>query len=153
MRKFVTGLMGVMLLCTFALAACGESSVAATPTDTPVPAVPTATTAPTATAGDSNVAGMIGMGLVNFTNTNATIKVGQSVTFADSADNGGAHIIVTGTHGQFAAAPGAPSAFATNEGVTFSPGVSFTYKFTTAGTYHFTCKIHPDMQATVTVKP
>lgn len=146
MRKLVLGL---MLLCAFALAACGQSSVVATPTDTtaPVPTTAPAATATTAGAG----AATISMGQFTFANTSATIKVGQSVTFNDPSDTGGVHDIVTGTMGKFTAAAGAPAEFAVATGVTFAPGDSHTYKFTTAGTYSFTCTIHPSMHATVTV--
>src|SRR5215469_6648897 len=109
MRKLVPALMGLMLLCAFALAACGESSVAASPTDTVAPAAPTATTAPapTATTGGSASAGTIGMGEFTFSHASTTIKVGQSVTFLDPADSGGVHNIVTGSAGKFTAAAGA----------------------------------------------
>lgn len=156
MRKFVLGLMGLMLLCVFALAACGGSSVAATPTDTPAPPAPTATTAPaapTATTGGGTSTAVIGMGGFTFSHASATIKVGQSVTFSDPADSGGVHNIVTGTSGKFTAEPGAPLAFATASGVNFAPGDSQTFTFTTAGTYTFTCTIHVSMRATVTVNP
>ena len=36
---------------------------------------------------------------------------------------------------------------------TLSTGQSFSYTFTTAGTYSYYCSIHPDMRATVTVQP
>ena len=155
MRKFILGLMGLMLLCAFALAACGESSVAASPTDTPAPAAPTATTAPvpTATTGGGTSTAVIGMGATTFSHASATIKAGQSVTFLDPSDSGGVHNIVTGSAGKFVAAAGAPSAFATADGVNFAPGDSQTFTFATAGTYTFTCTIHPNMRATVIVKP
>jgi plastocyanin len=141
MRKLALGL---MLLCAFALAACGESSVVATPTDTTAPAA-------TATTAGAAGAATIGMGQFTFANTSVTIKAGQSVTFNDPSNTGGVHDIVTGTTGKFTAAAGAPAEFAAAAGVTFAPGDSHTYKFTTAGTYSFTCTIHPSMHATVTV--
>ena len=36
---------------------------------------------------------------------------------------------------------------------TLFTGQSFSYTFTTAGTYSYYCSIHPDMRATVTVQP
>ena len=163
MRKLALAL---LLLIAFTLAACGESSVAATPTDTTAIAPPpatattappaaTATTAPPAatatTGGGGGAAATITMGQFSFTGDSATIKAGQSVTFDDPANGGGIHDIVTGSNGQFSAASGAPSAFASASGVNFSPGVSQTVVFATAGTYTFTCTIHPSMHATVTV--
>lgn len=142
-----------LLLMAFALAACGASSTtAATPTDTVAP--PTATTAPVATntpaSGGNSGAATIGMGLVSFAGNSATVKVGQSVTFNDPASGGGFHNIVTGSDGKFSAEAGAPSDF-TSAGITFQPGDSKTFTFKTAGTYKFTCTIHPSMSATVTV--
>jgi plastocyanin len=63
------------------------------------------------------------------------------------------HNLVTGTHGQFSAATGAPSEFAASSGVSFSPGDMKTIKFPTAGKFNITCTIHPSMQASVTVTP
>jgi plastocyanin len=93
------------------------------------------------------------MGAFSFANTSVTIKAGQAVNFNDPSDTGGSHVLVTGTNGQFAAASGAPSQFASSDGINFAPGDSMTIKFPTAGTFSITCKIHPSMHATVTVKP
>lgn len=148
MRKLALGL---MLLCVFTLAACGESSAAATPTNTTAPVPTTAPAATPTTAGGG--AATISMGQFSFTHGSVTIKAGQSVTFDDPSASGGIHDIVTGTMGKFTAAAGAPADFAAAAGVTFSPGDSHTYKFATAGTYSFTCTIHPSMHAVVTVTP
>jgi len=83
--------------------------------------------------------------------TSLTIAAGQAVTFDDPASSGGTHHLVTGTSGQFAAETGAPSEFATSAGIDFHPGDSKAIAFTTPGTYHITCTIHPSMQATITV--
>ncbi|MBF6590361.1 MAG: hypothetical protein IVW57_07495 [Ktedonobacterales bacterium] len=84
-------------------------------------------------------------------NTTVTIAAGQSVVFSDPSGSGGTHILVTGSNGTFQAATGAPSEFSGATGVNFSPGDSKTIVFSTAGTYPITCKIHPSMQATITV--
>jgi plastocyanin len=83
--------------------------------------------------------------------TSISISAGQTVTFSDPSGSGGIHDLVTGTNGTFAAASGAPSEFATADGVNFSPGDSKSITFATAGTYNITCRIHPPMQATITV--
>jgi plastocyanin len=84
-------------------------------------------------------------------NTNLTVKAGNTVTFDDSS--GGPHHLVTGTNGQFASEAGAPSAFATSSGVSFSGGDMRSIVFPTAGTFNITCTIHTSMQATITVTP
>lgn len=107
----------------------------------------------TSTGGGSNSA-TISMAATSFSgNTNVTIKAGQSVTFSDPSSTGGTHDLVTGTHGAFSAAQGAPSEFASSNGIVFNPGDSKTIMFPTAGTYKITCTIHPSMEATVTVTP
>src|SRR5262245_30374162 len=93
----------------------------------------------------------ITMGATNFNgNTNVTIQKGESVTFDDTG--GGAHKLVTGTQGQFTAAQGAPSEFATKDGIVFTSGDKKTVSFSTAGTYHITCTFHPSMEATIIVQ-
>ena len=142
-----------MLLCAFALAACGGATASSTPTDTPQPPAATATgaPAPTATPGSGQAAATIGMGLQSFQNGNVTIKAGQAVTFNDPADTGNVHMLVTGSNGRFSAEAGAPQEFAASTGVTFSPGDTKNIVFPTAGTYKITCTLHPGMEATVTV--
>lgn len=104
--------------------------------------------------GSGGGAATITMGGFNFSgNTSVSIKAGQSVTFADPSSGGGIHDLVTGSNGTFTAAAGAPAAFSSNDGTTFNPGDSQTITFATAGTYNITCKIHPSMEATVTVTP
>jgi plastocyanin len=92
----------------------------------------------------------IAMGFGAFTgNTSITIKAGDSVTFDDSS--GGVHQLVIGTSGQFSAVSGAPSQLNTATGVMFNSGDKQTILFPNTGTFPITCKIHPSMQATVTV--
>jgi plastocyanin len=92
------------------------------------------------------------MGGTSFTgHPDVTVKAGDTVTFSDPSSGGGFHNLVTGTSGTFAAEPGAPSQFASSSGMAFSPGDSVDITFSTPGTYHITCTIHPTMQATVTV--
>lgn len=139
-----------------AFAACGGGSsspggVGVVGTDTPVPPATSAATAPAATNTPSAPAGAatINMGFQVFSGTpTVTIKAGQSVTFDDT--NGGAHNLVTGTHGTYSQEAGAPAEF-TPTGIAFSGGDSKTIAFPTAGTYHITCTFHPAMEATVTV--
>lgn len=105
----------------------------------------------TATTGTSNTA-MVSMAASTFSgSTNVTITAGQSVIFNDPATTGGTHDLVTGTHGMFTAATGAPTEFSSSDGIAFNPGDSKTIVFPNAGTFKITCVIHPSMQVTITV--
>ena len=137
------------LALVLALAACGSTSTAPSATATATPTA-TATVAPPTATSSATGAATIKMGSVNFTVGNATVKAGQAVMFVDPTP-GGIHHLVTGHNGTFAAEAGAPSQFATADGVSFSPGDSMSIIFPTAGTYAITCTIHPLMEATITV--
>src|SRR5579884_4014325 len=74
------------------------------------------------------------MGGSNFVGaTSFTITAGQSITFDDPSSSGGIHHLVTGSNGQFSAQAGAPSEFATADGINFNPGDSKIITFPTAG--------------------
>ncbi len=135
------------LALVLALAACGSTTTASSATLTPT--VAATVEAPTATSSAGGAA-TIKMGSVNFTVGNATVKAGEAVMFVDPT-SGGIHHLVTGSHGTFSAEAGAPSQFATADGISFSPGDSMSIVFPTAGTYTITCTIHPLMEATITV--
>ncbi len=139
------------LALVLALAACGSTSTAPSATATAT-APATATVAPPTATSSATGAATIKMGSVNFTVGNATVKAGQAVMFVDPTP-GGIHHLVTGHNGTFAAEAGAPSQFATADGVSFSPGDSMSIIFPTAGSYAITCTIHPLMKATITVTP
>jgi plastocyanin len=144
-------LLALSFALVLALAACGSTSTASSATATVAPTATTTVAPPTATSSAGGAA-TIKMGSVNFTVGNATVKAGQTVMFVDPTP-GGIHHLVTGHNGTFAAKAGAPSQFATADGVSFSPGDTTAIVFPTAGTYDITCTIHPLMEATVTVTP
>ncbi len=125
MRKMV---LACILLAALALAACSNGG----------------------SGGGGSSGSTISMGFGSFSgNTTITIKAGASVTFDDSS--GGAHQLVIGTGGNFVAASGAPSQLNNATGVMFSGGDKQSIAFPSAGTFQITCRIHPSMQATVTV--
>ena len=104
--------------------------------------------------GSSNPGGTggstIAMGVGVFTgSTSVTVKAGDAVTFDDTS--GGPHELVIGTNGTFTAATGAPSQLNNATGDMFNGGDKQTIVFASAGTFQITCRLHPAMQATVTV--
>ena len=145
-------LLALSLALVLALAACGSTSTATSATATATP-IATATLAPPTATSSAGGAATIKMGSVNFTVGSATVKAGQAVMFVDPSSGGGIHHLVTGHNGTFSAEAGAPSQFATADGVSFSPGDTTSIVFSTAGSYAITCTIHPSMEATITVTP
>lgn len=92
------------------------------------------------------------MGQTNFTQSSITISKGSSINLIN--DTAVTHIIANGTWenntAQPGAEPGAPTInnlqFTTaNQSQTIGP-------FTTAGTFHLYCIVHPGMNLTVTVQ-
>jgi plastocyanin len=101
--------------------------------------------------GASEAPNTVAMGAADFTgNTSFTIKAGQSLTFTNPSS--AEHILVTGVNGLYMPEKGAPSVFNQAVGKTFHSGDKFVYPFTTPGTYHITCTLHPSMEVMITVK-
>src|SRR5262245_31031387 len=91
------------------------------------------------------------IGATTFTGkTNVSIKAGEAVIFENTGP--ATHQLGTCTQRHFTAAQGAPTEFATQNGIDFTSGDKKTVTFPTAGTYQITCTFHPSMQATITVQ-
>ncbi len=144
------------------LAACGSnSSTASSPTATTA----ASNAAPTATTGSTY--GRYGNGGSTTTPTATTAPTGatQSVT------------ITTNSSGQFAFSPQSltipvgttviwknttqtphtvtsddKKSFNSGDSTPVAPGTTFSFKFTTAGTFAYHCDFHPSMMATIIVK-
>lgn len=138
----------LIAITTLLLAACGDTGAStSTGGSAPTATVP----APTATT-PANAAATVAMSDIAFISApTITIKAGQGVFFSDPKDSGGVHTLVTGKNGGYEAQSGAPSAFASSTGITFSPGDSKVIVFPKAGAYSITCEIHPDMLVSITV--
>ena len=95
---------------------------------------------------------VVTMGSNTFGQTSMTIKQGQTITFVDERATGTEHILVIGKEGVAQPESGAPN-FQGSKGITFLPGHSWTSPpWTTSGTYHVTCTVHPTtMNLTVLV--
>lgn len=92
------------------------------------------------------------MGAINFSQSSVTISKGSSLTLIN--DTTVTHIIANGTWEQNSAKPGAePGAPAVNNLQFTTANQSQTIgPFTTAGTFHLYCTVHPGMNLTVTVR-
>jgi plastocyanin len=84
----------------------------------------------------------------SFSKSSVTITQGQTLTFVDNSD---IHYLTTGEGGLYEKEPGAadmggPTGHAIDAGQVWT-----TPPWTTPGTYHITCTIHPAMNLTVMV--
>ena len=134
------------------VAACGTTTSTAGAGGTS----PTATTAPTATAAPTNTVpaptntpsgsqaavSVIGSGgaysSYSFSPSSMSIKAGTTVTWTDKTD--APHTVTSDA--------GDPASF---NGSLGSNGATFSFTFTTPGTYKYHCSVHPYMTATITV--
>jgi len=124
-----------------ALAGCGGTTAASTATATTAPA--TATTAPVTTTASPTPASQTGGSTVSivsfgFMPASLTVKVGTKVTWTNTAT-----IAHTTTSDSGSAVSWDSSAL--------NPNGTFSFTFTTAGTYTYHCAIHPSMQGTIIV--
>ena len=131
---------------TVVLVACGGQTTTASPTATAAPptVAPTATPAPATIPTSAVIVKMVEKtpGHYTFDPAAITIKAGTVVVWINMSD--GMHTVTSD--------PGAPSAFNTTSVVTQNH--TFALVFTTPGTYHYHCAIHPaTMQAVITVTP
>ncbi|GER85334.1 MAG: hypothetical protein IMW90_13290 [Thermogemmatispora sp.] len=129
-KKVVTGLVLLGLL-TLVLAACGIRDTA---------------------AGATNTGPTVKMSSTAFEVTQITIKKGQALTLVD--DVAVPHLIKNGiwkgSNPDVTKEAGAPTVDLNFNGVQGESAT--TPPFTTAGTYHLLCTIHPNMQLTVIVQ-
>ena len=119
----------VTLLACVAIAGCGSSSSSSNSTSTAAPA-PASTSSSSGSGGVTvKVAGFA------FNPTSVTVKKGQKVTWTNSDT---APHNVTSDDG-------------TIQSKDFGQGQSFSFTPTQAGTFAYTCTIHPQMKATLIV--
>ena len=129
--------LSLILMAMFLLAACGTTP-ASTPAGTLPPiSQPTATSVSAATSAPAT--GTVDVTIANFAFSpdTLTVKVGTTVkwTNQDSATHN-----VTAEDNSFKSGD-------------LNQGDSFSFTFTTAGTYAYRCGFHASMKATITVVP
>lgn len=100
------------------------------------------------TTNNPNTVKMVGG---TFSTSSIAITKGSTITFLDDANNGALHILVVGQTGQQDSEKGAAD-FGGTAGQRVDVGNSWTTPpWSTAGTYHMTCTVHPLMNLTITV--
>ncbi len=92
-------------------------------------------------------AGTFCMTVSTFTPTTRTVAVGATVTWQNGSTVG--HNILWD---DAAGRAGAAAGDGTGDMPNFAAGTSHSRLFNTAGTYGFTCTLHPGMKATLTVQ-
>ena len=137
-----TGFCLIALTLFVFLAACGNtttggstSPTATTNTVTSTPTSSNATPTPAATSPSSN-ASSVSIANFSFSPATLSVSVGTKVTWTN---NDTVTHTVTADQGAF-------------DSNNLSPGSSFSFTFTKAGTYAYHCKIHATMMATIIVK-
>lgn len=120
----------VSLLACVAVAGCGSSSNDSSSKST-------STAAPAASSSSSSDSGGVTIKAAGFAFApkSVTVKKGQKVTWTNS--DSAPHNVTSGD--------------GTIKSKDFTKGQSFTYTATKAGTFDYTCTIHPQMQATLIV--
>jgi plastocyanin len=128
------------------VAGCGGSSAAASPTSTAT-ATATATTAPTATSvptattnPNQATVNIIGgySAQFSFSPATTTIKVGMTVVWTNASST------------PHTSTSDAGSAVTWDSGL-ISPGATFSFTFTRAGTFTYHCNVHAYMHGTIVV--
>lgn len=119
-----------LAILTILLAACGASES--------TPAGDGAATPTAADGGGGEAGNTVSMAGNQFSASSLTIAAGDTVTFTDTAT----HTVTEGTDGTAAEDPI----------VDETGGADIEVTFDEPGTYNITCKVHPEMNMTVTVE-
>jgi plastocyanin len=131
-RRVVTAAAAAACL-PLVVGACSKSNDAAT-------TAPSSSTSTTAAAVNQGPTIVIGQGTeLSFTPSQTDAKVGQAVTWRN--DGAASHQV---------SQQGEPKLF---ESERMTNGQTFVFTPTQAGTFQYTCIIHPSMQGTLTVQP
>jgi plastocyanin len=127
--KKIFGVFALLILLTTLVAACGGSG---------------------GTGGTSN--NTVNMTASTFSPATITIKKGQSITLNNQTAT--THIISNGTWNGNTPVPKTETGAPVMSNVMFSSAneTKTVGPFNTAGTYHYYCSVHPDMNLTVTVQ-
>lgn len=121
----------VMLILALVVAGCASQSPPATPAAPAAPAAPGAAAPP---AGNT-------VTIRNFAFSPAALSVKPGTTVTWTNQDSAPHTVVS--------ADGDPAPFTSD---TLATGASFTFTFTTPGTYTYHCSIHPSMTGTIVVQ-
>jgi plastocyanin len=94
-------------------------------------------------------AGAVGMEHETFTTGSVTIPVGGTLTFVNNSRF--LHVLGPGEHGRLTGTTGVPQMGPRGAHMSQTGDTWTTATWNTAGTYHVTCSLHPEMTMTVVV--
>ena len=135
------------LAAAFMVGGCGTSTAGTggtpptattAPTAVPTNTVPAPTNTPSGTNGKASVSISGAYGTFGFNPSSMTVKSGTTVTWTDNTN--APHTVTSDA--------GDPASF---NGPLMHNGATFSFTFTTPGTYSYHCSVHPYMTATITV--
>lgn len=135
MKKVALAIIPLMLVLTLAVIGCGKTP-GVTGTSGPPPNTVTMTSD-------------------NFTAHSLTVKANAPVHFDDPSNGGNIHVLCVGkgnggTNTCDASGSGPSELY--GQGMTFNAGDAKDFTFTTAGSYHVICTLHPGMFIDITVQ-
>ena len=133
-RSRIATLPALLAVMTLVVAACGTAAESTPVDDDGAAATPSATAA----ADGGETGNTVSLAGNQFSPTSLTIAAGTTVTFTDT----GSHTVTEGSNGQAADDPI----------VDETGGADIEVTFDEPGTYSITCKIHPEMNMSITVE-
>lgn len=136
MKKVALAIIPLLLVLALAVIGCGKT--------------------PGGTGGTSGPpANTVTMTSDNFTAHTLTVKANDPITFDDPSNGGNIHVLCVGTGNGGTntcdKSGNAPSSLY-GQGMTFNAGDTQKLTFTTAGSYHVICTLHPGMYIDITVQ-
>lgn len=137
MKKILALTCTLLLVGAFAVAGCGKTP-----------------------GGTSSTSGSptISMDANDFTAHSINVKANQDVKLDDTVNGGGYHVLCIGTGnggqgtGSCDKSGNGPSQLYGSDGMTITNGSTKTITFSTPGTYHLICTVHPGMYIDITVQ-
>ncbi|MHB9033589.1 MAG: cupredoxin domain-containing protein [Anaerolineae bacterium] len=140
MQKRISVLVGVIIIVALLLAACSPSANSTQPSGGGATQAPGSTNEPSGSATTAGTTANVEMKNIQYVPAELTVKAGTTVVWTNK--DSVAHTVDSGTRDN-------PTSLFKSGNV--EPGKSFSYTFSTPGTYPYFCEPHQSMNGTITV--